>query len=105
MNAISTEYKDELVYKSIKSRVYCRTYADGVKQIVKVLNIELPTPSEIKNFNNEYEILSHLPVKGVRKGIEKTREKNHHVLIFEYVKGETVQSIFKYKKSRHLTNK
>ncbi|MCB9252826.1 MAG: AAA family ATPase [Flavobacteriales bacterium] len=97
MSSTTYEYKDELIYESIKTRVYKRVLPDDTLQIVKVLNIEFPTIYEVKNFYNEYNILKHLPIIGVRKVISKGRYEGYHSLVFEYCEGSTLSEVFKNK--------
>ncbi len=90
---------DQLIYESLKSKLYVRYSVPGKKLLVKVLNIEFPTPLEIKQFYNEYDILEHLQLQGVRRAVERTKEKNHHVIVFEYVEGADLKEVFRNKQN------
>lgn len=99
MAETDVHHNEKLIYESIKSKVFLRTAEDAVKQIVKVLNIDFPTPFEINSFYNEYEILNLLPISGIRKCNLKTKEKDRHVLIFEYIEGDSLYAVFQKKKN------
>jgi signal transduction histidine kinase/serine/threonine protein kinase len=50
-----------------------------------------PPPHVINALNNEFEILNHLSVNGVRRALKKEQEEGKPVLLLEYIKGETLQ--------------
>ena len=79
---------DRLVYESKKSKVF-RRQEDGSSMVtaVKVLNYEFPTPADIAQFHNEFDIVSGLKLPGIRGPLRKTRENNRHVLEMEWVDG------------------
>jgi histidine kinase len=90
--------KDEkLLHESVKTRIFLRQNANGEKRIAKILNIDFPSPEDVNNFYKEYEILQLLPIAGVRKALGQTKEKNKHVLFFEYVEGQNLKEVFKNK--------
>lgn len=88
---------DRLIYESRKSKVFCRTQDTGETYAVKVLNYEFPTPEDIAQFHNEFDIIHGLELSGVRKAIRKTRENNRHVLIMEWVSGQSLKEAFRDK--------
>jgi predicted ATPase/class 3 adenylate cyclase len=89
---------DRLIYESKKSKVFRREAGvGGDVTAVKVINYEFPTPADIAQFHNEYDIISGLRLAGVRNAIRKTRENNRHVLEMEWVDGESLKSAFRHK--------
>ena len=91
---------DRLVYESKKSKVF-RRQEDGSAAVtaVKVLNYEFPTPADIAQFHNEFDIISDLKLSGIRGARRKTRENNRHVLEMEWVDGENLKTTFRQKSS------
>src|SRR5262249_32880818 len=58
---------DRLVYESKKSKIFRRQDdRSGAVTAVKVLNYEFPTPADIAQFHNEFDIISGLKVPGIR---------------------------------------
>jgi histidine kinase len=88
---------DRLIYESRKSKVFYRTDETGAAFAVKVLNFEFPTPDDISQFHNEYDIIEGLHLAGVRNAIKKTRENGRHVLIMEWIKGQPLKEAFRDK--------
>jgi serine/threonine protein kinase len=87
---------DRLIYESKKSKVFRREAGvGGDVTAVKVINYEFPTPADIAQFHNEYDIISGLRLAGVRNAIRKTRDNNRHVLEMEWVDGESLKSAFR----------
>ncbi len=94
---------DRLIYESRKSKVFHRTEADGAAYAVKVLSFDFPTPDDISQFHNEFDIIEGLSLPGVRKAIRKTRENGRHVLIMEWVKGQSLKEAFRDKTGDIMT--
>ncbi|MEJ6391953.1 adenylate/guanylate cyclase domain-containing protein [Gymnodinialimonas sp. 2305UL16-5] len=90
---------DRLIHESPKSKVFRRSGNADAVQAVKVLNYEFPTPDDIAQFYNEYDILTELSPEGVRHVLDKTREHNRHAMIFEWVPGEPLDKAFKDKRN------
>ena len=89
---------DRLVYESKKSKVFRRQDdGSGTVTAVKVLNHEFPTPADIAQFHNEFDIISDLKLSGIRGALRKTRENNRHVLEMEWVDGENLKTTFRQK--------
>ena len=89
---------DRLVYESKKSKVFRRQEdGSGTVTAVKVLNYEFPTPADIAQFHNEFDIISGLKLSGIRGALRKTRENNRHVLEMEWVEGENLKATFRQK--------
>src|ERR1700724_417518 len=89
---------DRLVYESKKSKVFRRQEdGSGMVTAVKVLNYEFPTPADIAQFHNEFDIISGLKLPGIRGPLRKARENNRHVLEMEWVDGENLKTAFRQK--------
>jgi histidine kinase len=89
---------DRLVYESKKSKVFRRQDdLTGTVTAVKVLNYEFPTPADIAQFHNEFDIIRGQRLAGVRNAISKTRENNRHVIVMEWVDGESLKKAFRQK--------
>jgi serine/threonine protein kinase len=88
---------DRLVYESKKSKVFRREDGSGTVTAVKVLNYEFPTPADIAQFHNEFDIIRELKLPGIRGPLRKTRENNRHVLEMEWVDGENLKTTFRQK--------
>ncbi len=89
---------DRLIYESRKSKVFCRKDAvTGEKYAVKVLNYEFPTPEEIAQFHNEFDIIGGRPLSCVRRALSKTRENHRHALVMEWIEAEPLKSAFRNK--------
>lgn len=86
---------EKLIYESRKSKLYYRPDSEWGKPVVlKVLNYEFPTPSDISQFYNEYDIINSLQLGGIRNVLKKGKEKNRHALILEWVDGEPLHKAF-----------
>src|SRR5260370_1039564 len=91
---------DRLVYESKKSKIFRRQEdGSGAVTAVKVLNYEFPTPADIAQFHNEFDIISGLKVPGIRGALRKTRENSRHVIEMEWVDGENLKTAFRQKSS------
>lgn len=89
---------DRLIYESRKSKVFCRKdAATGEQYAVKVLNYEFPTPEEIAQFHNEFDIIGGRPLSCVRRTLSKTRENHRHALVMEWIEAEPLKSAFRNK--------
>ena len=58
---------EQLLYESKKSKIYLVDDGEWDKPVVmKILNFEFPTPLEIAQFYNEFDIIDGLTLKGTR---------------------------------------
>lgn len=89
-----------ILYENVKSRLFLKE-EEGKQTIIKSLNLDFPTPQEIANFYNEYDILSELELEGVPKVYEKTRLKNNHAFELEWFEGQTLNKII-YEKQKNF---
>ncbi len=86
---------DRLIHESAKSKIYYHHNDSGeFHTVIKELNYEFPSPKDIDQFYNEYDILSKVQLNGSRNVIEKQREKNHHLLYLEWVEGINLKDAF-----------
>ncbi len=81
---------DSLIYESSKSRIYLQEDSENKPVILKVLNLEYPTPFEIDQFYNEYEIINSLNLKRSRNVLGKTKKNHRHAMFLEWFEGETL---------------
>jgi predicted ATPase/signal transduction histidine kinase len=90
-----------LLYESQKSKIYLRKQDDQWNQptVLKVLNYEYPSPTDIAHFYNEQEILNGLNLCGVRRVLERTKENNRHAMILEWVEGKNIHEAFREHRS------
>jgi predicted ATPase/class 3 adenylate cyclase len=89
---------DRLVYESKKSKVFRRQEdGSGTVTAVKVLNYDFPTPADIAQFHNEFDIVCELNLPGTRGMLRKSRENNRHILEMEWVEGENLRTTFRHK--------
>ena len=86
---------DKLIHESAKSKIYYHHNASGEPHtVIKELNYEFPSPKDIDQFYNEYDILSKVQLNGSRNVVEKQREKNRHLLYLEWVDGISLKDAF-----------
>ena len=58
---------DSLIYESNKSKIYLQENNGEKPLVLKVLNLEYPTPFEIDQFYNEYSIIETNIISNVSK--------------------------------------
>ncbi|HQW01058.1 MAG TPA: serine/threonine-protein kinase PknK, partial [Saprospiraceae bacterium] len=61
---------------------------------MKILNFEFPTPLEIAQFYNEFDIIDGLTLKGTRNVLKRSKAKNRHALYLEYFPARTLKEVF-----------
>lgn len=89
-----------LVFESKKSKLYKVNQSEWeVPVLLKILNYEFPTPEEISQFFNEYDILKELEIPGVRKPLKRTKYKGRHCMYLEWIEGKTLKEAFKGKQN------
>ncbi len=76
------------IHESSHSSVYrgCRD-SDGQPVILKFLNVDYPTPSEIRRYKQEYEITHHLNLDGVIESYELIPYRRTFIIVFEDFSG------------------
>src|SRR5580698_121638 len=91
---------EKLIYESKKSKIYLRDESEwGIPVVMKILNYEFPTPHDIAQFENEYEIISSVKLDGIRNVLKKGKENNRHALFLEWVEGENLNNAFRGKQN------
>ncbi|HSR38022.1 MAG TPA: serine/threonine-protein kinase PknK, partial [Phnomibacter sp.] len=86
---------EQLIYESKKSKIYLVDNNEWNQPVaLKILNYEFPTPSDIAQFYNEFDVISGLSLKGIRNVLKKTKEKNRHALYLEWFKAVTFKEAF-----------
>jgi len=86
---------DRLIHESAKSKIYYHQNDDSqLHFVIKELNYEFPSPRDINQFYNEYDILSKVQLKGSRNVVQKQREKNRHLLHLEWIDGISLKEAF-----------
>ena len=89
---------EKLIYESKKSKIYFHSDSKwGRPVLIKLCNYEFPTPSEIAQFYNEFDLLDGLNLKHTRNVLKKSKEKNRHAIYLEWIEGNTVSEVFKNK--------
>lgn len=58
---------------------------------VKMLKDEFPTLKSIAKFNEEFEITQRLNIQGIRKAYAKQKIQNKHILLLDYIEGESLR--------------
>lgn len=90
--------KEILLYESKKSKIYFLEDSEwGHSVLLKVLNYEFPTPKDISQFYNEFEIIENLKIKGARNALKRTKHQGHHAMFLEWVPGKTIKELFENK--------
>lgn len=91
---------EKLIYESKKSKIYFLEDSEFNRPVLlKILNYEFPTPKDIAQFYNEYEIIDGLDLKGIRVSFKKLKFNGRHAMYLEWVKGKTVKEAFKGKQN------
>ena len=89
---------EQLIYESKKSKIYLQDENEWHRPVVmKILNYEFPTPVDIAQFYNEYEIIEGLQLEGTRNVLKRGKEKNRHALYLEWFKAVTLKEAFQKK--------
>ena len=91
------------IYESSNSVIYHRkkegTQKDRIPEIIKVLQNRRPSPRQIIELNNEYEVTKTLELPGVRRALGQIKFDGRHALLLEYFEGIPV---FKYFKNKNV---
>jgi predicted ATPase/class 3 adenylate cyclase len=65
---------------------------------MKVLNVEYPSPDEIRQFYNEFEVLKATKIEHVREVLDKKKIDNRYAITFKWFEGYPIKEVFKDKK-------
>ena len=91
---------EELLYESKRSKLfYLESSEWGEPVVKKVLNYDFPTPLEISHFYNEFDILEGLQIAGIRKVLKRTKDKNRHAFLMEWVDAPNLKEAFQQKQN------
>jgi histidine kinase len=91
---------EQLIYESKKSKIYFLEDSEFDQPVLlKILNYEFPTPKDIAQFYNEFEIIDGLDISGIRISFKKLKFNGRHAMYLEWVKGKTVKEAFKGKQN------
>ncbi len=86
---------EEQIYESVNSRIFRgKRVSDDAPVIIKKISQEYPSPEEIKQFKQEYEVLSKLTTDGVVKAYALERDGNSVVLVLEDRGAESLRKMF-----------
>jgi histidine kinase len=89
---------EQLIYESNKSKIYLVDENEWNRPVVmKILNYEFPTPVDIAQFYNEFEIIDGLHLQGIRNVLRQGKAKNRHALYLEWFKAVTMKEAFQKK--------
>lgn len=91
---------EQLIYESKKSKIYRVDDNEWNRPVVmKILNFEFPTPNDIAQFYNEYDIIEGLDLKGTRNVLKRSKEKNRHALFLDWFEARTLKEVFQKKQN------
>ncbi|QTN38873.1 AAA family ATPase [Cryomorphaceae bacterium] len=94
----ATPMADKLIYESKKSKIYFYEDSEWNKPVLlKLLNYEFPTPRDISQFYNEFDIIEGLGMIGTREALQRLKYKGKHAMYLEWVEGQTVKEAFQGK--------
>ncbi|TAD83443.1 MAG: GAF domain-containing protein [Bacteroidetes bacterium] len=89
---------EQLIYESKKSKIYLLNENEWNRPVVmKILNYEFPTPSEIAQFYNEFDIIEGLNIPGIRNVLKRSKAKNRHTLYLDWFPAVTLRQAFERK--------
>ena len=89
---------EQLIYESKKSKIYLLDENEWNRPVVmKILNYEFPTPPEIAQFYNEFDIIEGLNIAGIRNVLKRSKAKNRHTLYLDWFPAVTIREAFKRK--------
>ncbi len=86
----------ETIYEGASSLIYRGTRNhDYLPVIIKILNLDYPTPAQIARFTLEYKICRHIASDGIVKVISMEKCKNTFAIIMEDEGGTSLNNILK----------
>src|SRR5210317_70712 len=89
-----------LIYESPKSKLYKLESSEwNTPVLLKILNIEFPTPNEISQFYNEFQILETLDIPYIRKPLKKAKYDGKHCMYLQWENSQTIKEAFRGKQS------
>ncbi|MCA1993527.1 MAG: serine/threonine-protein kinase PknK, partial [Coleofasciculus sp. S288] len=83
-----------LIHESANTLVYRgRRKSDNLAVVLKILKRDYPTPTELTQYQHEYEILRKLNLNGVIKAYGLQESQNTLVIILEDFSGESLENL------------
>lgn len=86
-------YSSLNILHSGKNSIVYRGQNEGKSHIIKLLNKEYPTSSELERFQNEFKILSKVDDSRIVKPIKIESFKNSLMIIFEDIEGTSLNNL------------
>ncbi|MFH1137070.1 MAG: AAA family ATPase [Pseudomonadota bacterium] len=87
--------EDELIFEGENSLIFLQYSDEFAKPAVrKVLRADFPTPAQIVQLRNEFEISRDLKAPGVRKAFKLSHSGGKYELILEYIEGLSIKEYF-----------
>ena len=91
---------DELIHDGGNSLIYLQFSPKFARPVIrKVLKADFPSPSQLIQLKNEYEVTRELEIPGVRPALEFTQVGGRRQLILEYVAGMNIGEYFSQNKT------
>lgn len=88
----------EIIHESKKSKLYRLDSSEwGKPVLLKILNHEFPTPFEITQFYNEFDIIENHDVDFIRKPLKRSKFNGRHCMYLDWIEGQTLKKAFKGK--------
>ena len=85
----------KVLFEGVNSIIYYRDTSEwNTPVIIKVIKNDFPTPTQLIQFNNEYEFTKDLKIEGIRKAYKKDKLEGKPALILEYFSGTTFKKNF-----------
>ncbi len=85
----------KILFEGVNSIIYYRDTSEwNTPVIIKVIKNDFPTPTQLIQFNNEYEFTKDLKIEGIRKAYKKDKLEGKPALVLEYFQGVTFKKSF-----------
>ncbi len=85
----------KILFEGVNSIIYYRDTSEwNTPVIIKVIKNDFPTPTQLIQFNNEYEFTKDLKIEGIRKAYKKDKLEGKPALVLEYFPGVTFKKSF-----------
>ena len=85
----------KIIFEGVNSIIYYRDTSEwNTPVIIKVIKNDFPTPTQLIQFNNEYEFTKDLKIEGIRKAYKKDKLEGKPALVLEYFPGITFKKSF-----------
>ncbi len=85
----------ELIFENNKNKLYKLDENEwGKTVLLKVLNYEFPSPLDITQFYNEFDITKDINLNCIRKPLKKGKYEGKHCIYFDWIEGESLKKTF-----------